>query len=78
MCDNSRIFNNKKHFICLNCRKGFKKHTSNSKHLADNRNEVSKNCPQCGLEMQGVSVDFRIPNKNSLIWKKLKKRRNIT
>ena len=48
----------KTHFVCFDCRKGFKRHCRAREAL----------CPQCRKPMKDMGKGFRVPKKSSKWW----------
>lgn len=66
----------KEHFACFECRKVFKQ--TNRWELPEEvrpkkgEQRICK-CPQCGIPMADMGLDFKAPKKNDILqWKKVK------
>src|SRR4051812_13448652 len=51
----------KSHFACFECRKGFKRSAT---HADGKVVETPATCPQCGVAMSDMGLDFKPPRRN--------------
>lgn len=62
----------KRHFICLPCKKGFKRASTLEIKNAQNLQNERVNCPQCRKKMIQVPYTFEVPPKrDQKAWKQL-------
>lgn len=65
----------KRHYICINCRKGFKRPAEKDIISSESQKKYQPTCPQCQQEMTQVSYTFEVPkNKDKKAWKNLEER----
>lgn len=65
----------KRHYICLNCRKGFKRSSEKDLVSSESKENYEPTCPQCQKKMTQVPYTFEVPKqKDKKAWKKLVER----
>lgn len=64
----------KRHYICLNCRKGFKRPSKEDIISAESKESYQPTCPQCQQHMIQVDYTFKVPKqRDKKAWKELEK-----